>query len=90
MTQEEVRRLVAGGVEGMSPEHVEVIFKQDAQSKVPLGEPAYVQLGPLSIAPQSQGMMQLLVGVIVTLMLALVGLISFLALKMRKPAEAAS
>jgi len=83
ITEAEIKELVAGGVEGMSPEHVRVILKPERISASALAEPDYVQLGPLSIAPDSQGMMRALVGMIVALMLALVGMVSFLVLKLR-------
>jgi len=83
ITEAEIKDLVAGGVEEMAPEHVRVILKPEVISANALAKPDYVQLGPISIAPESQGMMRALVGVIVVLMLSLVGLISFLVLKLR-------
>jgi type III secretion protein J len=88
ISETEIKDLVSGGVEGMAPEHVRVILKPEAISASALAKPDYVQLGPLSIAPESQGAMRALVGVIVVLMLALVGLVSFLVLKLRGATDA--
>jgi type III secretion protein J len=62
LTAEEVRRLVAGGVEGLSAERVEVVLKQATVDEASLGEPDLTTVGPVSVAPESRGMLRAVIG----------------------------
>jgi type III secretory pathway lipoprotein EscJ len=62
LTAEEVRRLVAGGVEGLSAERVEVVLKQATFDEASLGEPDLTTVGPVSVAPESRGMLRAVIG----------------------------
>ncbi len=54
ITPDEVRKLVAGGVEEMTPENVNVILKSETSSRAEIQDPDYVQYGFLSISPGSK------------------------------------
>jgi len=52
MSAAEVRRLVAGGVQGMKPEQVSVVLKVAAPTATP--SPTTVALGPFQVSPASR------------------------------------
>lgn len=76
---DQVKAIVAGGVEGMSPDNVRVIISKVSSS--PVGDPRYEQVGPISVAPSNQGLMQILFGGMVFLIMILAGAIVFLVVR---------
>ncbi len=79
VTEKRVKALVAGGVEGMVPEHVTVIVSKLASR--PAGDPRYEQVGPLSVAPAQHGLMQAVFGGLVLLVMLLAAGIVFLVVR---------
>ncbi len=79
LTPAEVQRLIAGGVEGLHAEDVEVVYSTGA-ARPPPGEEAtaaeVVRLGPLEVGARSQGPLKALIlgmgGVIIALSAGLV------------------
>lgn len=70
-----VQRLVSGGVEGLSPENIEVIFTRSMRSARPLSEPTLASIGPVSVAHKSKLAFQILIfGMGFCIMLLCVGL----------------
>jgi type III secretion protein J len=62
VTPEEVRRLVAGGVEGLAAQRVEVVLKTAPVDRAKIGQPDLATVGPVSVAPESQGMLRAVIG----------------------------
>ena len=85
----QVRRLVAGGVEELDLEAVEVILTAERRSQKPLAEPRFEQVGPISVAPQSKRWMQLVVGLLSLAVVGMGALIAFLLLRGRRRVGAA-
>lgn len=56
-----VRRLVAGGVEGLTPENIEVVFTRSVRSARPLNSPMLASIGPISVAHESKLVFQVLI-----------------------------
>lgn len=79
ISEEAVKALVAGGVEGMSPDDVKVMIS--TISTAPSGEPRYKQVGPISVAPSNQTLMQMVLGGMVFLIMLLAGAIVFLVVR---------
>lgn len=63
LTQEDVRRIVAGGVESMSAENVQVTLSESQHDLKKIGDPDFSTVGPVSVAPRSKTMLQAVVGV---------------------------
>lgn len=82
-----VRKLVAGGVEGLDGEHVDVIFTRSTHTARPVVEPQLATVGPVSVATKSKPVFQILVvGMGLCIVLLTAGLV-FLVFRMRrKPA----
>lgn len=77
----EVRELIAGGVEGMSREHVAVIFSPELRSQAPIKAPMLAQVGPVSVSPESKTVLQGLIGALFAIVLVLGGVIAFLVVR---------
>lgn len=86
MTAEQVRKLVAGGVEGLDAKNVEVILTRAERSAKPLVEPPLATVGPVSVAKKSKGVFQLLVAAMAFCIVLLTGGIVFLIFRMRRKA----
>ncbi len=86
MTVDQVREVVAGGVEGLDGKNVQVIFTRAAHSAQPLVAPKLATVGPVSVAAKSKGIFQILVvamGLCIVLLTA--GLV-FMVFRMRRAA----
>lgn len=79
----QVRALVSGGVEDLEPERVNVILTPEVGSARPLAAPRYAQVGPIAVAPQSKTWMQIVIGVLSLLVVALGGVVAFLLVRGR-------
>ena len=79
LSEEEIRRLVSGGVEGLEEEAVHVVMTRGSDRSLEAAGPEWVHLGPLRVAPSSQGPLQILIlimgGVIILLSSGLVYLV---------------
>lgn len=82
MTEAEVKRLVTGSVDHLEPEGVSVVIHTEAPGKGAALQPAFAQVGPVSVSPDSRGM---LVGLFTTglvLILLLAAAVALLALRL--------
>lgn len=61
LSEKATRELVAGGVEGLEKEHVDVIFTRASSAAEPLEESKLTTVGPISLAPKSKGIFQLII-----------------------------
>ncbi|MFW5968086.1 MAG: hypothetical protein ACOCV2_11240 [Persicimonas sp.] len=69
--EEAVRKLVAGGVEGLDSEEVDIVLTRASSAGDPLEETELATVGPVSVAPESKGIFQVMV---VGMSLCIVGL----------------
>ncbi|MFU8806297.1 MAG: hypothetical protein ACNA8W_20975 [Bradymonadaceae bacterium] len=76
--EEALRGLVAGGVEGLSGENIEVIMIPAMRSIQPLGKSQMGQVGPISVAEGSKTFLQVLIGLMGAVIMALAGGLAFL------------
>jgi type III secretion protein J len=74
----EVERLMVGGVERLTAERVEVVMTEAGGTARPTEGPAFEQVGPVSVAPRSKGMLQGVVGLLGGIIALLGGGIVFL------------
>jgi len=84
LSEDAVRRLVAGGVEGLSPENIEVIFTRSMRSARPLSEPALAAIGPISVAQKSKLTFQIMIFGMGFCIVVLCAGIAFLILRSRR------
>jgi type III secretion protein J len=90
LSEDEVKRLIAGGVEGLSTENVEVIFTRSTRSARPLVDPMLSSVGPVSVAHESKSIFQLLIfGMGLCILLLCAGL-TFMVFRNRRMAQAAA
>lgn len=69
LSDDEVKSLIAGSVPGLVPSDVAII--RAATRPVPTGEPAWVALGPLRLAPGSRTTLLIGLGIGITLLAAM-------------------
>jgi type III secretion protein J len=84
LSAEAAKHLVAGGVEGLDRENVEVIFTRSQRTSEPLAEPVLVTVGPVSVAHKSKGIFQFLIVVMGLGIVLLTGGIVYLVFRMRR------
>lgn len=84
LSEDAVRRLVAGGVEGLNPENIEVIFTRSMRSARPLSEPELAAIGPISVAQKSKLIFQVMIFGMGFCIVALCAGIAFLILRSRR------
>jgi type III secretion protein J len=84
LDEAQVRRLVAGGVEGLEGERVEVIFTRASRSARPLEQSELATVGPVSVAGKSKGIFQVMIaGMGLCIVLLAAGLV-YLVFRMRR------
>lgn len=81
ITEEGVRALVTGGVEGLDGDAIRVVIMPLSRSAEPLLAPAMAQLGPLAVAPGSKMPLQVLFGMMGAMIVALAALAIFFILR---------
>lgn len=83
LSEEEVRLLVSGGVEQLNPESVHVVMVPIA-APPPAAAPQLVRVGPLKVAPESAGLLKLLVLLMGGIIIGLASLVAYLVLMARR------
>lgn len=73
-----VEKLVAGGVEGLERKNVEVILSAATDAAEKLQDPDFRQVGPVSVAPRSKTMLQMVIGLMGFIIVVLGGGVVFL------------
>lgn len=79
-----VQRLVSGAVEALQPEAVHVVMTMSAREKKSESAIEFVQVGPISVAPQSQGLLRVVILVMGFVIIALSAGLVFMVLKYRR------
>jgi type III secretion protein J len=79
LSEDRVKSLVVGGVEGMTPEHVTVMLSR-IETAAP-GAPRYDQVGPISVAPANATMMQFVFGGMLLLIMVMAAAVVFLVVR---------
>ena len=74
----EVRKLVAGGVERLSPDRVRVMLSRAEGSVATLEEPELTSVGPVAVAPESKTILQAVIGLMGFIIVVLGGGIVYL------------
>ncbi|RMH38571.1 MAG: hypothetical protein D6689_19235 [Deltaproteobacteria bacterium] len=67
----DVRKLVAGAVEGMTPEDVAVVFTRAPPPPPDTGAPSYAKVGPFAVAAGSKAPLQIALGLALLLIIGL-------------------
>lgn len=89
LSEDAVRALVAGGVEGLDIEHVQVVFTRSIRSARPLKASELSAVGPLSVANESKFKFQLLILGMGSSILLLCAALTYLVFRQRREAERA-
>lgn len=84
LDQAQVRRLVAGGVEGLDGERVEVIFTRAMRSARPLEQSEFATVGPVSVAGKSKGVFQVMIAAMGLCIVLLAAGLVYLVFRMRR------
>lgn len=84
MSEEQVSRLVSGGVEGLDREAVTVIYTRAKRGAKPLVEPQVATVGPVSVAKKSKGILQGLIAFMGVCIVLLSAGVAFLLFRMRR------
>jgi type III secretion protein J len=69
--EDAIRRLVTGGVEGLTGDNVEIIMLATQRSAAPLQTPSMTQLGPIAVASKSKLYIQIIIGLMGLVIMAL-------------------
>jgi type III secretory pathway lipoprotein EscJ len=69
--EDALKGLVAGGVEGLSAQNIEVIMVPSRRSLKPLKPPAMGQVGPITVATGSKTFLQILIALMGSVIMAL-------------------
>jgi type III secretion protein J len=84
LSTESAKKLVAGGVEGLDEENVEVIFTRAQRTAKPLAEPALATVGPVSVAHKSKSIFQFLIVAMGLIIVMMTGGMVYLVFRMRR------
>ncbi len=83
LDQEAIRKLVSGAVEDLDEEAVHVVMTAIEDPGDELREPDFAQVGPLAVAPESRGMLRLVIGAMGAVIIALSSGLVYLVLRRR-------
>lgn len=84
VTVENVREVVAGGVDGLDADSVHVLLTPSHETMKPLEEPRLVQVGPLSVPAAAGNLARVVFGLMTSLILGLAGAIVVLLVRRRR------
>ena len=87
LTRKDIARLVAGGVEGLDPEQINVIFTRASRVSEPLQKPKTEAVGPIAVASESKSTLQILIGIMGACIVGLSGGLVFFVLRVRRSKE---
>ncbi len=88
ISDDATRQLVAGGVEGLEEQQVDIIFTRAARSAKPLAESKLATVGPVSLAPKSKGVFQLLIALMGLCIVLLSAGLVYMVFRARKKSSA--
>ncbi len=86
LDEEAVRKLVSGAVEDLSPESVHVVLNSVAAPERVRHEVEYAQVGPIAVAPKSQGVLQGVILLMGAVIIAVSAGLAFVVVKNRREA----
>ena len=87
VSQDQIKSLVSGGVEGLDPESVSVLLTPEVRSAMPLKAPRIQQVGPIAVSPASKGWLQLIMGLLCLTVVALGALVAYLLVRQKRRHE---
>lgn len=84
LTVEQVKEVIAGGVSGLSADHVSVLLTPARDAVEPLSDPRLVQVGPISVPPGTQNLARLVFGLLTSLILGLAAALILVLVRRRR------